>query len=370
MWCFVSAPVPSCVHRTTHHTGRLPLTPLAVFCSSGTTRVSGLALELQTSHYMYLNGVVLVSPTELGIKREGPVYDASYLPYYAATAWYHGQLSPALQAKDLEELLPEVEEFTIQDLIPVLAQGGFIDPALRAATADKMAAYSGMSAEVILQHNLAVPPNFFWKELLRGDGFTVGRLDSRYKGIDTQDAGAKQTVIFLVLEISLRKQIVYQDRPGTDVQKAETTLFCCAHKRTGVSPDYNAEMAAWNHEFAPAMNQYVRSTLGFKTDLQYNLFGPVHPWDSVGDTYREDTGGAKLRRAMAQNPYMHVLTQSGYYDGACDYFNAKYSMWNMDPSGKLKDRMDWKGYRSGHMMYAPSPRLEPISQCPAVLYHH
>ena len=59
------------------------------------------------------------------------------------------------------------------------------------------------------------------------------------------------------------------------------------------------------------MNQYVRSTLGFKTDLQYNLFGPVHPWDSVGDTYREDTGGAKLRRAMAQNPYMHVLTQSG-----------------------------------------------------------
>ena len=66
-----------------------------------------------------------------------------------------------------------------------------------------------------------------------------------------------------------------------------------------------------SHEFAPAMNHYIRSTLGFKTDLQYNLFGAVHPWDSVGDTYREDTGGAKLRRAMAQNPYMHVLTQSG-----------------------------------------------------------
>ncbi|MBK9510525.1 MAG: carboxypeptidase, partial [Cytophagaceae bacterium] len=45
------------------------------------------------------------------------------------------------------------------------------------------------------------------------------------------------------------------------------------------------------------------------------------------------------------------LVQSGYYDGACDYFNAKYNMWQMDPSGKLKDRMYWKGYRSGHMMY-------------------
>jgi carboxypeptidase C (cathepsin A) len=45
------------------------------------------------------------------------------------------------------------------------------------------------------------------------------------------------------------------------------------------------------------------------------------------------------------------LVQSGYYDGACDYFNAKYNMWQMDPSGKLKDKMSWKGYRSGHMMY-------------------
>ena len=26
-------------------------------------------------------------------------------------------------------------------------------------------------------------------------------------------------------------------------------------------------------------------------------------------------------------------------------------MWNMDPSGKLQERLDWKGYRSGHMMY-------------------
>ena len=54
---------------------------------------------------------------------------------------------------------------------------------------------------------------------------------------------------------------------------------------------------------------------------------------------------------MAKNPYMHVFIQSGYYDGATDYFNAKYTMWNVDPSGKMKDRLSFKGYRSGHMMY-------------------
>ncbi|MNI71478.1 hypothetical protein D3C85_1660530 [compost metagenome] len=54
---------------------------------------------------------------------------------------------------------------------------------------------------------------------------------------------------------------------------------------------------------------------------------------------------------MAQNPYLHLLIQSGYYDGACDYFNAKYSMWQLDAAGKLQDRVSWEGYRSGHMMY-------------------
>ena len=54
---------------------------------------------------------------------------------------------------------------------------------------------------------------------------------------------------------------------------------------------------------------------------------------------------------MAQNPYLHVMIQAGYFDGATTYFDAKYTMWHLDPSGKLKDRMRFEGYRSGHMMY-------------------
>ena len=84
----------------------------------------------------------------------------------------------------------------------------------------------------------------------------------------------------------------------------------------------------------------------YKTDFKYNMFGSVHPWDRSNDKT-----GENLRQAMAQNPYLHVMVQSGYYDGACDYFNAKYDLWQMDPSGRLNDRMSWKGYRSGHMMY-------------------
>lgn len=278
--------------------------------SYGTTRVSGLALELQNSHWMYLNGVILVSPTEIGIEREGPVEIANRLPYFAAAAWYHKLLPENLQSKDLDVLLPEVEEYSINTLLPFLVKGGFSDKAEKQKIAKQMSEYSGISEKVILQNNLAVPFNYFWKDLLREKGgYTVGRLDSRYLGIDSKEAGD--------------------------------------------SPDYNSELTSWLHSFTPAINYYLQEVLKFKTDLKYNMFGPVHPWDRSGDNT-----GENLRQAMAQNPNLDVLIQSGYFDGATTYFNAKYSMWQLDPSGKMQDRLSFKGYRSGHMMYLRAEDLK------------
>lgn len=281
--------------------------------SYGTNRVSGLALELQQRQWMFLNGVILVSPTIIGIERTGPVDVASRLPYYAATAWYHKMLPTDLQSKDLTAMLPEVEEFTINELIPALTRGGSLSDAKRKEIAGKVARYSGVSEKVVLQRNLQITPQFFWKELLRDRGYTVGRLDSRYLGIDKQDGGE--------------------------------------------APDYNAELISWNHAFSPAMNYYLREVLNYKTDLKYYMFGPVSPWDRTNDRT-----GENLRLAMAQNPFLHVMVQAGYYDGACDYFNSKYNLWQMDPAGKMSERFSWKGYRSGHMMYLRKPDLEVSTQ--------
>jgi hypothetical protein len=41
---------------------------------------------------MYLNGVILVSPTTLGITRGVAADGALKLPYFAATAWFHKML--------------------------------------------------------------------------------------------------------------------------------------------------------------------------------------------------------------------------------------------------------------------------------------
>lgn len=281
--------------------------------SYGTTRVSGLALELQNMQWMYLNGVILVSPTELGIKREGPVEVANRLPYYTAAAWFHKKLKPALQEQDLDNVLAVAESFTINEYIPALAKGGFIEATEKATIARKVAEYAGISEKVVLQNNLDIATSYFWKELLREEGFTIGRLDSRYKGLDKTVAG---------------------DRP-----------------------DFNAELTSWLHSFTPAINYYLQEELKFKTEVKYNMFGPVRPWDRSGDQT-----GENLRQAMAQNPYLNVMVQSGYYDGATNYFDAKYSMWQLDPSGKMKDRLSFKGYRSGHMMYLRAEDLETANE--------
>ena len=272
--------------------------------SYGGTRVMGLANELQNNQWMYLNGVILVSPADYKLYSTGqPVYSALNLPYFTAASWYQNALPQALQQKDLLDILPEAEDFAINTLMPALAKGGFISENEKQIIAQKMAHYSGLSEKSILQHNLDIPTRFFWKELLRDKtGQTMGRLDSRYLGLDKTEAGS--------------------------------------------SPDYSPELTSWMHSFTPAINYYIREQLNFKTDVKYNMFGDVNPWNRENNNVRDG-----LRQAMAKNPYLKVLIQSGYYDGATTYFGAKYTMWQIDPSGKMKDRFTFKGYRSGHMMY-------------------
>lgn len=285
-------------------TGRWASPKYLIGESYGTTRVAGLARSLQNRNWVFLNGVILVSPTGMGLEPPAmtPRSEILKLPYYAATAWYHEALGSDLQQMELHDLLIEVEEFTIESYLPAVALGSTLSDSCRDAIATQVSEYSGIDKQHVLNYNLTFPTSFYWKELLRDRGMTVGRLDSRYRGIDRMDAGD--------------------------------------------SYDHDPALTAWNHAFTPAINHYLREDLGFETDLKYNIFGPVHPWDRSGNSTAED-----LRRAMGENPYLHVMVQSGYFDGATDYFSAKYVMWNMDRSGKVSDRLRFEGYESGHMMY-------------------
>lgn len=202
----------------------------------------------------------------------------------------------------LPALYKKVEQFTFHKLMPAVATVGSLSKSEREAIARQEARYTGLSERFILNYNLVVPAGAFWKELLRKQGKTIGRLDMRYAGIDAMNAG--------------------------------------------VRPTYSAELEAWDHEFAPAMNYYIRQVLGFNPNLQYNVFGPVHPWPM-----KNDHVVSQLRKAMEENPALHLFNSQGYFDAACTVAAAQYTLWQLDANGKLKNRITFKAYPSGHMFY-------------------
>lgn len=277
--------------------------------SYGTTRASGLVGYLQSQHQMYINGVVLVSMTNLGVERGVDVGYATALPYMTATAWYHKKLPADLQAKPLEAVLREAETFAMRDYLFALTRGGLLSGEEKAAVAQQVARFTGLTTEFVQRGNLRVERGRFWKELLRDRGLTVGRLDSRYTGVDRDTAGE----------------------------------------------NYEGDPAMWNWDgpFAAALHAYFKDELEWATDDKYYVWGNVRPWRQEPDP----RVGEMLRRAMTQNPFLQVLVLEGYYDGATDYFSAQYTMSHLDLSGALKGRIRFAFYESGHMMYLKNSEL-------------
>ncbi len=282
--------------------------------SYGTTRASGLTGYLLSAHRMYINGTILVSMTGLGVEKGTDMSYMVILPHYAATAWYHKALSPEMQSKPLREVLDEAEAFATGDFALALNKGGWLSQAERDAVAANMARLTGLSVDYIKNSNLRIDRQRFRKELLRSRGLTVGRLDSRYTGTD-------------------------RDSAGEDIE-------------------FDPAMAHWNGPFTGAVNRYFTEELKISTDMPYNIFGNVRPWKG-----RQDVNvGEMLRRAMNENPFLKVFVLEGYYDAACDYFGAQYTMSHLDLAGNLKDRISFGFYESGHMMYIHKPSLAKAKQ--------
>jgi len=155
--------------------------------SYGTTRAAGLAGYLQQRHGIYPDGLMLLSSvldfSTIRFDVGNDLPPLLYLPSFAATAWYHGQLEPDLQQLPLEELLREVEQFAYDRYAPALLRGQRLGTAKQEQLAEQLARYLGVSTDFVLRNNLRVDIARYCKELLRDRRRTVGRLDSRFTGV-------------------------------------------------------------------------------------------------------------------------------------------------------------------------------------------
>src|ERR1700687_2112341 len=290
--------------------------------SYGTTRASGLAGHLLERYGMYLNGVMLVSCAldfqSLRFEPSNDLPPVLFLPTYAATAWYHRRLAPELQKKPLRSLIDEVQSFAAGEYASALFQGARLSAKERKALSAKIARYTGLSAEYVERSDLRLEIFRFCKELLRSEGRTVGRLDSRYTGVDRDAAGEE-----------------FEFDPG-------------------FVEIYGA--------YSAAMNDYVRGPLKFEADLPYEVLKAFYvDWGWKDFVNRYASVGETLRKAMSMNPHMRVLVASGYFDFATPHFAADYSLDHLGLAPQLRRNISVSYYEAGHMMYVHKPSLAKLA---------
>src|SRR6266852_8113604 len=149
--------------------------------SYGTTRASALSGYL-IGRGIAFNGIVLISTimnfetTDFASGNDLPY--VMYLPSYAATAWYHKKLPRDMQAKSVQKVVAEAEEWAANDYTLALEKGDRLTAQERQEVVAKLSHYTGLDAHFLDYANLRVPLNLFRKELLRAERRSIGRLDS------------------------------------------------------------------------------------------------------------------------------------------------------------------------------------------------
>lgn len=288
--------------------------------SYGTTRASGLSNHL-FERGIGLNGILLISTVmnfqTIRFAENNDLPLALIFPSYTSTAWYHKKLSPELQRKSLSEIVKDSEDFVTNEYLPAMLRIDRLTPQEKQSLLDKFSQYSGLSKTYIENNNFRIELGEFMAELMRDKRRSVGRLDSRFLGID-RDAGSDST-------------------------------------------NNDPSMSAIRPPYTATFNDYVRRELGYKSDSEYYILGGGinAPWNWNTNNGYADTS-ISLKDAMAKNPYMKVFVACGYYDMATPFFATEYtiSAMNLDPS--LRKNISTAYYEAGHMMYIEKNSLKKL----------
>ena len=189
--------------------------------------------------------------------------------------------------------------------------------------AAKLAAYSGLSTDYWRKADLRVQAGEFFQELLRGEGNTVGRLDSRFKGIN-QD---------------LLSQFSDYDPQSSAISPAYTAGFMhYFYNDLKVNRKLNYMTSAGGRQ-------------GFKWDWKHkgNLI-----WNSTAAI----NTGIDMASAMTKDPNVKVLILNGYYDIATVFYGVEHTINHLGLTKEIKNNIIMKYYEAGHMMYVHQASLE------------
>lgn len=296
--------------------------------SYGTFRNAGLMNKL-LNQGIAMNGVIMVSAVfDLRTLVFPPGDDMPYIshfPTYAASAWYHDKIKN--KPEDVYAFLDDVRNFTENEYVPALYKGDQLSEADRKTIAEKLANYTGTEPDYWIRADLRVTASEFFAEFLRDDGKIIGRLDSRFTGINqdllSQDGSHDpQSAAISPAYIAGFLDYFY----GSLKVNKETTYSITAGRREGFKWD-------WKHE----------GNIRWGTQAAINT-------------------GIDMAEALSRDPNMKVLILNGIYDIATVFYGVEYSINHLGLKKEIKDNIIMEYYEAGHMMYTHQPSLEKFKK--------
>ncbi len=267
---------------------------------------------------LFSQGANLVETTQRKHNLVGYAVNMSQL---AAIAHYHGRT--AYQDLSVYDAMSAAYGYFMSDYLALLAAGRNVTDEQRRDAAQKLAAFTGISADYYLQHDLRIDKGTFRRELLKAEGLVLASNDARY----VSPAGAQAPGDPAVQGVA-------------DAHRRHLTEFLGAGAQADAYRAFAPDAGDWDY--------------GGWTTIGGRKVGP----GAARSVFADYDWTGEINKAFVANPSFRLMIATGVYD----------TLTTAGPARMLADDVHLPGegislheYEGGHSFYSNEAEFERLA---------